>query len=257
MISEQEQFIDPIVDSLEILEDEYGFDISNLTANDWFRISKLELSEEFMEKYKDKIDWNEHFLEWQIDDHLIAKYSEYITYRATWESISYQKGLSKEFILQFYDKLDPTVIAEHQKVPLKIIAQWAKDPKSADLIEKVLEYQVIQSKTLDILIKYDAHIDWIGLSKKGKVSKAAFLKHHDSFNWDMISEHRTLTEQHLIEFQHHLNWTKVSKYQKMSIDFIVSMSDYININALKENKKVNQKELEDKEIYLLLRLAKS
>lgn len=243
------------MDSLETLEKEYGFDISNLDKGEWYQISKLELSEEFMEQFEDKIDWDEHFTQWEVDESILRKYAKHVTIRMVWESISYQKGLSKEFILDFADKLDPTIIAEYQELPLKLVAIWSRDEENSDLVYKALEYQRVTSKLLDLLIKRDFFIDWRKLSQEGKLTDKAFIDHHNEIYWSLISKDRKLSENQIEKFNRYVDWGLISEYQKLSIDFIVKMSDYIVVDRLKQNKLIDQNELEEKGIYTLLRLT--
>lgn len=254
VLEELDEFF-PIVDSMETLEKEYGFDPSDLDKNDWYQISKLELSEEFMQQYEDKIDWEEHFMQWEIDESIIRKYAKHVKIHRAWESISYQKGLSKEFILDFADKLDPTIIVEYQEIPLKLVGIWSRDKKNSDLVFKALEYQRITSKLLNLLIKRNFEIDWRKLSREGNVTDTALIEHRNKVHWSVISKERVLSEKQIESFNSYLDWELISQYQKMSIEFIIKMSNYIDIDALKENKVINQEELYEKEVYTLLKLA--
>lgn len=72
------------------------------TVINWRLISlHRELTEEFIDKYKDKLDWNSVCCR-DIDINLLDKYSSYLN----WDMISMWSQLTRKFVIKHKDKLD-------------------------------------------------------------------------------------------------------------------------------------------------------
>jgi len=68
---------------------------------DWATISRLKLSEQFIEKYKDKVDWNRISECQELSEKFIEKYKD----KVNWYYISKHQKLSTEFIIKHMDKI--------------------------------------------------------------------------------------------------------------------------------------------------------
>lgn len=247
----------PIVDNEKILLDYYGYDVNEATKSEWYQISQIELSKEFAEKYEDKIDWEEQFRNYILDEDILRKHIHKIETPAVWFFISYHYKLSPEFILEFQNKLDLDSIISQQELPLKLILKWAKKEEYHDLIEKVFENQKITSKLIMNIEKIDRSlINWHQISSTARITKSLLRAVPDKLFWNVVCRDRDLSEETLIEFKDYVDWIEVSKNQKMSKDFILKMYNYVDIKALKDNKKINQNQLSDEGVYVYLNLMK-
>src|SRR5574344_109603 len=69
---------------------------------DWYYISKKQkLSEEFIEKYRDKVDWRYISICQKLSESFIEKYSD----KVDWRYIPQYQKLSEEFIEKYKDKI--------------------------------------------------------------------------------------------------------------------------------------------------------
>ena len=65
-----------LIRELEDLEKErFGFDINELSKSDWNEISSYEVSEEFIKKYHDKLDWDYLIDSGSLTESLIREFS--------------------------------------------------------------------------------------------------------------------------------------------------------------------------------------
>ena len=77
-------------------------ELTNPGLNDWRRISQHKyLTEEFMEKYKDKIDWGIVSICQRLSESFIEKYQD----KVDWVYINIHQELSKEFKDKHKEKL--------------------------------------------------------------------------------------------------------------------------------------------------------
>ena len=80
---------------------------------DWTYISMYQkLSESFIEKYKDKVDWTYISIYQKLSEEFIEKYQN----KVYWAYISMFQKLSEEFIEKFQDKVSGYRISEYQKL---------------------------------------------------------------------------------------------------------------------------------------------
>lgn len=90
-------------------------------------------SEEIIEEFKDYIrDWNMVFAEERSMD-FIRKYSDKIS-RVGWKCISEYDNLTEEFIEEFADKLDWTILLtnRYSDISIDFIKKYVKDPSKFD-----------------------------------------------------------------------------------------------------------------------------
>ena len=70
-----------------------------IAHTDWNDISRNKtLSEDFIEKYKDKVDWNEISFHQKLSERFIEKHAD----KVNWRYITYCQKLSKEFLRKNY-----------------------------------------------------------------------------------------------------------------------------------------------------------
>ena len=131
----------------------------NINVN-WVWISQYQnLSESFIEKFKDKVDWG-------------------------WIS-EFQK-LSENFIEKFKDKVDWGWISAYQNLSESFIEKY-KCYVNWSLIS---EYQQLSESFIE---KFKNKVNWFHISAYQKLSKSFIEKHKDYVYWTYISKYQKLS----------------------------------------------------------------
>ena len=116
---------------------------------DWDSISEYQkLSEEFIEKYGDKLDWDCISKYQKLSEEFIDKYSN----KVYWGYISIFQKLSEELIDKYSNKLNWFCISKYQKLSEELIKKH-KDKVDWDYISK---YQTLSEEFID---KYKDKVD--------------------------------------------------------------------------------------------------
>ncbi|AEO93639.1 gp380 [Bacillus phage G] len=250
-----------LVYELEDLQEEpFGFEVENLTPRDWREISSyVELSEEFIRKYHDKLDWDALIESGILNDSLVMDFIQYFKYPFQWERLIIScENLSNEFLIKFRGKFEVEPLFEYQKVSAKLLYYLLRESKDRGYIAKLaLEYQTITPQKIKALEKAGESINWYNLSVNSKLSKSTLKTFTSSLHWNIMMREKEFSEEELLEFQNFVDWNNASEYQKMSKDFILEHSDKINIERLRLNKKVDQEELNKHEVYTVLTLLQT
>ena len=196
-----------------------------INEDGWYFLSKFKLSEEFIEKYQDKVNWNnvsqfqslsEKFMEKHFDklnSKLISEYqvlSESFIERhkndLDWNNISKYQALSESFIERYSFKLDWFYIAKYQKLSEQFIE---RNLRFLDFFD-VLTYQKLSESFIE------KHLDLI--------SNSGFNKAH-------CLKYQKLSEQFIEKHLNNINCSQVEYYQKLSDEFI----KVHNLNIDKDN----------------------
>ena len=126
----------------------------------WSGISKCQkLSEEFIEKYSDRVDWNYMSRYQKLSEEFIEKYSD----RVNWDYISAYQKLSENFIEEHVDEVDWHYISKCQKL-------------SEEFIEK-----------------YSDRVIWDYMSSYQKLSEEFIEKYSDRVIWKYVSAYQIIT----------------------------------------------------------------
>ena len=106
-----------IVKEVKDIEKFFDENIGNFDIN-WVYISKYQkLSEEFIEKYNDKVDWSRISSNQKLSEEFIEKYYD----KVDWWNISKYQTLSEEFIEKYIDKSNWFWISNYQKLSKEFI----------------------------------------------------------------------------------------------------------------------------------------
>jgi hypothetical protein len=93
----------------------------NIKIVDWNKISKHQkLSEEFIEKFQDKIGWWQISINQTLSESFIEKYQD----KVDWNNISYCQQLSESFIERCQNKVDYNFISTYQKLSEEFIEKF-------------------------------------------------------------------------------------------------------------------------------------
>ena len=125
------------------------------------------MTESFIEKHHDKVNWSDIFRFQKLSESFIEKYQD----KVFWYSISKYQKLSESFIEKYEDKVN-----------------WYNNSKYQKLSESFIE-------------KYEDKVNWYGIFKYQKLSESFIEKHKDKVKWSLISEYQKLS----IEFRKKYN----------------------------------------------------
>lgn len=251
------QYQNIVIDSLkdaiqEGFVNEEAKSFSDLNKNDWAYLSSSIMTKEFIFKHADKLDWEELVTgdnTFTIEE--LDKVIQYFDFR-TWKEVSYRDDLTVEFMTKYFDKLDFDLVIEKNKLPGKLLYKVLKADKTDT--EHILECHPLTPNTIKILDRVGG-LSWYDICLKKKLPTNTMEKYKGDIMWGVYCKHQDMTEEQIEKFSDNLDWEIVSEYQNMSKDFIIKHSNKINVEALKNNKKVNMKELEDLGIIMLLQLT--
>ncbi len=123
----------------------------------WNSISRYQkLSEEFIEKFQDKVKWKVVLRYQELSEEFIEKFQN----KVNWYWISIYQKLTEKFIEKFQDKINWKFISRHQKL-------------SEEFIEK-----------------FQDKVDWTAISKHQKLSEEFIEKFRDKVHWGNISRYQ-------------------------------------------------------------------
>ena len=177
---------------------------------DWAEISMSRdfenLSDFFIEKFADKLDWDRISFKQKLSEPFIEKFAD----RVNWGGVSASQKLSEPFIAKYADKVEWNFISEHQTL-------------SESFIEK-----------------YADNLDWRWISIEQKLSESFIEKYAGKVNWSYISEHQTLSEPFVEKYADKVDWREISACQKLSEPFIEKYADRVNWELLSMNQKLSE-----------------
>ena len=94
-------------------EKKYNKKINKFNDTKWYEISEFQyLTEEFIEKYENKVDWIWISAYQKLSEKFIEKYKNEVD----WHLISYYQKLSGEFINKYKEKINFKHISKENKI---------------------------------------------------------------------------------------------------------------------------------------------
>ena len=113
-------------------------EISISKYTDWKNISKRKLSEEFMKKYKDNLNWHDIIIHKDISQQFIYKFHDKIIWYNIYQLIP--EGLM-ELMVNFQDSNDWRYASERQKLSENFIEKFAKTWTSTGIVFQSLPFE--------------------------------------------------------------------------------------------------------------------
>ena len=96
-------------------------DIINKYNNNWIEISKSkDITEDFIETFKNKIEWYEICSKRKLSEKFMRKYKNNIS----WFTVSEYQKLSEDFIREFQDEVDWFYVSYYQEISLDFIKEF-------------------------------------------------------------------------------------------------------------------------------------
>ena len=189
------------MEDFEYINNELGTNFCSMAEINWTEISqsfKGILSEEFIDRFNDKVDWRLISRNQALSEPFIEKYQD----KVVWSSISRNQALSEPFIEKYKDKVDWAYISTYQKL-------------SESFIEK-----------------YKDKVDWTYISIYQKLSEEFIEKYQNKVYWAYISMFQKLSEEFIEKFQDKVSGYRISEYQKLSDEFIKRHNLIVKKNSL-------------------------
>ena len=202
-----------------------------------FKISLFQkgLSEHFIDKYKDDLDWSFILQNIQLSESFIKGHYNYID----WEQIGHQKNLSEEFIIFFVkDKIGA----------IRTVSQFKLSEKALKSIIEPIKYKNENPYAFDSIMRciirnqklseyfIEKYYDKLYLSFILKFQKVSehFLERHwsdiitededDNYIEDMVINQK-LSESFIMKHYDEIGWNNILQYQQLSESFIQKLID--------------------------------
>ena len=172
------------MEDFEYINKELGTEYTSNSCIKWSYISENQkLSEEFIERFKDKLDWRYISIYQKLSEAFIEKYKDNVN----WHYISIYQKLSEPFIEKYQDKVSWGGISTHQLL-------------SESFIEK-----------------FKDKVDWIRISQYQVLSESFIEKNSDKVDWEKISLYQKLSDEFIKK--HNLSVNKNNLWQYQSEEF--------------------------------------
>ena len=153
---------------------------------DWQFYLKYYLTDEFIEEFKDKLNWL-HLLTYQrVNEALLEKYIQYID----WTAATAHQQLSEKFMDKYTDEITKhlcwCIISTHQKLSEEFIK------------------------------KHKNSLDWFLICKHQHLSEDFISKHTGKVNWNNVSRYQTLSEGFIKKYMKQLNISKILIHNELT-----------------------------------------
>jgi uncharacterized membrane protein len=223
----------------------------------WKRLTETwtDMPEDFMEKYADKLGWDniskrpglsEAFIEKHVDK---VKWSEVIQYQVLSEAfmakhktspvsevVKYQH-VSEAYINEHIDEIDSILdVFEHQQVSDAFIREHITT------FEEFSYAQMYQKLSVATIEKHIDAIDWSGCISCNKyISEDILDKYYDLLDIGLLCSHRILSDAFIEKHKDTLEWGVISNKWDMTTEFVVKYDSFIKwyfINNGQKSKKL-------------------
>jgi len=147
---------------------------------DWDEVSSQPLSDVFIRKYKDKLNW-----------YCLSLYQNFYKY--------------PELIIEFRDRIIWRNIFKNKRLPEKIIELFADRVDWSKLAEHV-------KLSTDFIRKYSERLEWFDICSCQRLSEEFIREFKDKVIWDAIFIYQDyLSPEFIAEFKHLANWDSVNR----------------------------------------------
>ena len=196
------------MEDFEYINKELETNFCSMAEVNWTEISqsfKGILSEEFIDRFNDKVDWRLISRNQALSEPFIEKYND----KVDWRLISRNQALSEPFIEKYKDKV-----------------VWSSISRNQALSEPFIE-------------KYKDKVDWYYISTYQKLSESFIEKYKDKVDWTYISIYQKLSEEFIEKYQNKVYWIHISMFQKLSEEFIEKFQDKVSGYRISEYQKLS------------------
>lgn len=181
------------------------------------------LSEKFLNKFKDQINWT-LLSEYQtLDENIIEKFKD----KVNWVNICKSHKLSESFIANNKDLVAWSNISQYQRLSEKFIMKF----KSYVYWNYIVINQNLSKRFIDNFGKDKSlnnnHYLWDNICKFQELSPELIEKYQDKINWKLIAIYQKLPEPFIIKYKSRLDSYLISRYQILSEEFRSKYDLYI------------------------------
>lgn len=153
---------------------------------DWDLISKhFKLSEEFMRKYSDKLNW----MNLCIYQFMSVNFMREFIIHLKFPFLAFYQVLDFEFLKDYAPRLKWNHVSRHQHL------------------------------TEDMIRYFQHRVDWDNISTYQKLSEEFIIEYNEQVNWKYVSEYQALSEKFIEQYKNKLDLDLVIKSQKLSDNF--------------------------------------
>ena len=177
-------------------------EILGTNYDNWARLSLCEsLTEDFIQEFKDKVDWT-----------CISRYPH----------------LSEDFIRKFADRVDWYYISAYQYLSENFIREFA---------DKVGWYWISRCQQLseDFIREFKDKVNWYYISAYQHLSEDFIREFQYKVDWYYISANQHLSEDFIREFADKVKWDWIAKFQRLSKEFIEEFKDNIYMKFIADS----------------------
>lgn len=209
----------------------YGIDMSKKNSKyDWENLCNSErenLSMEFIETFKDQVSWRIVTRYCNLSEDFMRKYADLVD----WVEASSYKTLSPEFIEEFKDKFDWSDLSQHCELSKEQLLKYVDriDWDRAPTYQKKIDEEVIEAVLASS--KKD-EFNWHGALCNIKMSEDFIKKHADDIDkagkWELVSYYQKLSPEFMDEFDKKMNWNYISQKQQLDDEFVKSHKNKLN-----------------------------
>ena len=174
----------------------------NFTEEEWLNISSYQyLSEDFIERYQDKVDWYSISYFQVLSEEFIEKHKK----RVYWSGISRYQSLSEEFIEKYKHLINWPCVSKYQLL-------------SEEFIEKHID-----------------EVDWYCISRRQSLSEEFIYKHKDKISHlNCLDKHYRLRFYRL-RYRKYYTYTSFSIHTNNNYGLIICWEDEMNIQTIPSN----------------------
>lgn len=185
--------------------------------------SNPNLTETFIDRYQDKLDWNNLFRNSCLTVDLIEKYliNETLQTKINWKRISENPNLTERFIEKYQNKVDWKKISEHVCLTINFIEKY----------KEKLNWKKISNNpnlTINLIEKYKNKLNWINLSSNSCLTINFIEQYIDALDWNYISLNPNLTPEFIEKYKHNLHWNNLFQNPCLTIDLIEKYVEEFN-----------------------------
>jgi len=188
------------------------------------------LSEDFIEKYENRICFKD--LGWygrELSENFLKKHKK----KLDWEYITLGNHITEEFIENNLDVIDlkdllhkrnfsDKFINKHKNKYPCLIMFNTENPSEDD-------WRCKSRRKLDVQFadKYKEYLDWNVIFSSNLYSENFIERYIDKIDWYLLSQNQNLSEKFIEKYQDKVDWYCISQCQELSLEFIAKYKDKV------------------------------
>lgn len=198
----------------------YFQSLYNISTDKWRSIiinNKHQLHYDFINKYKDEIDWHMLSIYQTFTPDFFKKFSTYID----WETASSYQRFTINILEKFKYYINWDLVSSRNDF---------LTPEMLEIFSEQIKWNYVNITDFsdNFLDKYKDKINWSNVTFTNIDRYEDYIEYLD---WVKLSYSKDLSEDFMRKYQDLLDWDLLSSHQEMSKDFIKEFSDRVNMNS--------------------------